>query len=640
MSLSLTYLDDLSRIRIRGTDLTGNDVHVQRSTDRIRWTTVRGGEAVQLSSRSFTLDDYEFIPGVANYYRAVPNRAPLDLGFATTVTTLGTGASTNATHNVPSGFSLTNRSMRLTLTVDDFSKVAQLNMFVGAEGTFTNNFRWRFNASTAATEIGKNGEQFTIDLKLAEVNSVAGSITMGSDGLVPPAASYNDLMFRVVDDTTGPVEVQLHSVELVPTAAAGGYVSITFDDGHESVATLAKPKMDALGFRGTNYVIVESLDTTDRLTTAEVDDMAADGWEIAGHAYASAVHTARYTGVTRAEAEADLADLYAWLDEHYPRDGGRYSFAYPGGEYEDTTDGAAVEALVRRAGFASGRTILSHPGVSTHLQVAGVPDPMPYRLHAASSISELSGSQLNPDNLIATGGMLDKVASNGNAWLILAFHRIVAGTPVETTEISQTDFDAIMDAIDAKDLTVLPVGEVPYEAAITPELETPWIKSPTRPFLNRPVMLSEFGEVTRRDRSGVFEIVGRSYPVAVTDLRSSRRQTISLLTQDRQERRELDTILASGEPILFHAPAGCAVDSMYAIAGDVSYDRTARRSERRLFQIPLTEVAPPHHSIAGVTVTWQGVINAYATWADLVADEETWETLQELIGDPEDVIVP
>ncbi|MEO3931177.1 hypothetical protein ABGB07_46160, partial [Micromonosporaceae bacterium B7E4] len=49
-------------------DLT--PVTVQRSTNEITWTTVRGG-AVTPSAGIVRVDDYEFVPGVVNYYRVL-----------------------------------------------------------------------------------------------------------------------------------------------------------------------------------------------------------------------------------------------------------------------------------------------------------------------------------------------------------------------------------------------------------------------------------------------------------------------------------------------------------------------------------------------------------------------------------------
>jgi hypothetical protein len=72
----LTYDLVLSRVRIdlavvraaAGVDGTGV---VQRSTDQIQWSTVRGGGAAPVTAAAVPLDDYEFAPDVTNYYRVL-----------------------------------------------------------------------------------------------------------------------------------------------------------------------------------------------------------------------------------------------------------------------------------------------------------------------------------------------------------------------------------------------------------------------------------------------------------------------------------------------------------------------------------------------------------------------------------------
>lgn len=44
---------------------------LQRSVDQLRWTTIRGGSGVTLTSSAPDLSDYEFAPDAVNYYRAV-----------------------------------------------------------------------------------------------------------------------------------------------------------------------------------------------------------------------------------------------------------------------------------------------------------------------------------------------------------------------------------------------------------------------------------------------------------------------------------------------------------------------------------------------------------------------------------------
>lgn len=188
-------------------------------------------------------------------------------------------------------------------------------------------------------------------------------------------------------------------------------------------------------------------------------------------------------------------------------------------------------------------------------------------------------------------------------------------------------------------------------ATITPSLagagcqDTPvWLKSIARPFLNRTVTVVQRGEpaITRPARAGVFDIVGRSYPVAVSDVRTSRRWTMHLRTYTVQEADELDLILASGDPLFIHVPAVCAdtIPGGYVSVGDAVRSWHPLRPTHQLWTLPCVEVAPPAASVVGATITWQGVINTYATWADLIAAKATWADVLTSIGSSSDVITP
>lgn len=177
---------------------------------------------------------------------------------------------------------------------------------------------------------------------------------------------------------------------------------------------------------------------------------------------------------------------------------------------------------------------------------------------------------------------------------------------------------------------------------ITPGMDRIWLKHPGRPYLNRPITVVDWSEIKRPARSGVFDVVGRSYPVAVTELRGSRRYTLTITTTSLAAHDDLDGALSAGEPVLVHVPTGCPVPGMYAIVGDTTSarPRRGRRSARRYLDLPLVEVAAPAGTLVGSTVTWQGVLNAFATWADVLAAEPTWADLLDRIGTPGDVIVP
>jgi hypothetical protein len=198
-----------------------------------------------------------------------------------------------------------------------------------------------------------------------------------------------------------------------------------------------------------------------------------------------------------------------------------------------------------------------------------------------------------------------------------------------------------VSAVSAAATVVL--GPAPYLTResddIAPAPEQVWVKSIPRPFLNRAVVVQDYSEITRPSRSGVFDVVGRSFPVAVTDVAGSRRWTLHLLAANLTEARLLDLLAASGDPLYIQVPLGCDVPGGYVVVGDTTERRPARRSLRRILSLPCTEVAAPDSSIVGSTVTCATVLATYATCADVLLAHPTCLDLLTLIGDPDEIEV-
>lgn len=99
MTLSVTYLSDLNRVRVAYSSApAGTDYAlVERSLDGITWVTVRGGEQVVASSGAGSVDDYEFMPGVSNQYRV----SYVDASLYPALGAAGTAATGNNTSLVP-----------------------------------------------------------------------------------------------------------------------------------------------------------------------------------------------------------------------------------------------------------------------------------------------------------------------------------------------------------------------------------------------------------------------------------------------------------------------------------------------------------------------------------------------------------
>jgi hypothetical protein len=71
VSLSLTYNDDLSRVQVTGTGLSGSGEYatVERSLNEQLWLPVRGALRLPINSNEAFVDDFEFFADVENHYR-------------------------------------------------------------------------------------------------------------------------------------------------------------------------------------------------------------------------------------------------------------------------------------------------------------------------------------------------------------------------------------------------------------------------------------------------------------------------------------------------------------------------------------------------------------------------------------------
>jgi peptidoglycan/xylan/chitin deacetylase (PgdA/CDA1 family) len=372
------------------------------------------------------------------------------------VTTTGTGAVANIRRLASALPDLTGKAIRLTFRVADVTHLNQINVQVGTS-TIANTFNWRLHTHASAAENQVlSGEWATVVLSWADVRSVTGTYTISSTGVPSTTSGFTDFVFQVVDDNTGnPITVNLQSVEVIPDTTEtfpNGVVSITFDDSYASQHTYARPKMDTLGYRGTLYTICDVIGTGGYLTVPQLQSVQnASGWEVAGHAYSVTNHNTKYNALTAAVVEDDIRRTRAWMTANgFPSD----SFAYPGGWFSKTTDGQSIEALTCRY-FSNGR------GISSADNLESFPPPMPYRMRSITGIGSLAGGSAKglPANLVAAGGSLDRCQLDGS-WTILTFHDIVTGSVTTTNQCSQTDFNTIMDAIAARGIPVLPVGDV------------------------------------------------------------------------------------------------------------------------------------------------------------------------------------
>lgn len=181
-------------------------------------------------------------------------------------------------------------------------------------------------------------------------------------------------------------------------------VSITFDDGWQSVYDRALPLLEKHGFRSTQYVNASSIETPSFMTAAEVQQMHETGHEIAAHSFEHVDLTA---------IGADLLDEQVRKgDEMLAAAGlGTDDLAPPYGRSDPQVDWYASKYFDIVRGTKHG--INTRQNLETHdLKVFYVTN------------------ETTPDELAAA---LDET-SRMNGWLILVYHQIASPEPTGTEE--------------------------------------------------------------------------------------------------------------------------------------------------------------------------------------------------------------
>lgn len=377
------------------------------------------------------------------------------------VVTNGAGGQTHVRKTGLTSMDLTNKALRIVVKVQDpthLRTTQTIRITVASDSGFVNSYTFDVYAhgTPAADRFIQANEWVVFTVPWSMVSAASGTYSL-TNGVPSSRSGFTAISVNLWDDSAGAVTWWLDSVEVIPDRAATlfptGVISLTFDDSWSSPFTYAKPKMDALGYRGTFYNIFQNFGTANYLTLTQAKQLRDLGHEMAGHAYYSANHNAAngFASLTADQVDKDFLMQKLFM-EQYGFEG--RSFAYPKGQFQATTDGTYVSEIAKRY-WETCRTIT---GGSYETMVPGVP----HRMRAVTGINDGSGlGGKTVTSLTAAGGELDRIAGSG-AWSIWTLHQVLSGStaPTDSAMISQTGFNTLMDAIATKGITVLPVSEV------------------------------------------------------------------------------------------------------------------------------------------------------------------------------------
>ncbi len=159
------------------------------------------------------------------------------------------------------------------------------------------------------------------------------------------------------------------------------------------------------------------------------------------------------------------------------------------------------------------------------------------------------------------------------------------------------------------------------------ENDVAWLKFVANPTLNRKIDLVNWGPTSRSSRQDVYEVIGQSEPVVVTDVHSSRRVSIEIVTHTPEATEELDDALKEGHPIFLQVPRGLQLRTMYASVGDYQCEPLKLSSVRSRWTLPLTEVSPPPFTLAGSVATYATVLTDHVSYAALLSAVDHYREL-------------
>lgn len=147
-----------------------------------------------------------------------------------------------------------------------------------------------------------------------------------------------------------------------------------------------------------------------------------------------------------------------------------------------------------------------------------------------------------------------------------------------------------------------------------------WLKDPGIPTRNmRLDEVEDIPEMTRAARGGLFHIIDRTHPIAVTSKREGRTGELHFATATAVQRQALITMLARGQILLLQTPGEAGFGSAYIYVGDVVESRFGVMSEQtRKWTLPITMVdRPVGLATSPPGAVWQTVKDRFNTWQDV-----------------------
>lgn len=325
------------------------------------------------------------------------------------------GASVSIEKNI-STTDFTSKLIIVNIFVTDAANVERLWFYLALADTLTKS--WISYYPTGRLKEGWN--RITIPVGSLQTSNGATQTTLQNIGC---------LYFLVKAKTGTACSVTYDSFDIVANQLTRGKVILAFDDGAESVYTLAKPIMDAAGYPGVAYVVKDLVGVADCMTLAQIQDLYNKGWDIGTHGQIV------LTTLTQTQLRAEFLKNYTYLVENGM---GRTAIHYAShqGQYNEL----AIKEMKKI--FATHRT--------TNFEFLGMPTMDRYRLPNCGG---------NNCTAAAMKGYIDTIVSY-KACVIINFHKFVSVYNGVDTYVP--DFQELLDYIATQPVDVVTLSDLFY----------------------------------------------------------------------------------------------------------------------------------------------------------------------------------
>lgn len=674
MTVTATYSDDLSRVQLAivGAPSIADYALVERSLDQVTWTTVRGGDTLALSPSDATVRD-TFTRTAASGWGSAPTGQAWSTsgGTATDYTVNGSsGLISFGTVNVSrwatadSGVSDVDETVSVSTSAVATGASAAV-WLVGRMADMSNFYAARLNFQTDGTVVmlllkSVAGTETTLVTSASLGAYTAGvpwkvrlyvsgsqlqakawrsdtsepaTWTLAATDTAITTGTLIGVRGRLITGNTNtlPVLLTFDDITVTPVGQSGHLDDYEFEPGKENWYRVSyRDTGTAAGISAGTAVSGNNTSLTPPIPTGGGGPLAGDLLMIFA--------AIRNSGAGTVNVPAGWTAMYqsgniALLGRRYVPGDVAPTITFSGGVAN--ADTLAQMALWRNAELTP---VIAAGQLNVSAQNVDYP-PLTLPVDARCIIEllwkqdDFTGISTLPAGANMIGSVVSTAGDDAGMYWSATF--VSSGSPpIPAGTFTVTGGAA---AISRSALVALRTADfiTRESTSITPTIDRVWIKNLARPFLNvalsNPVGLLDVG---RKARVGLFDVIGKSLPVAVTDVRAGKEYTIGGRVEDDAERELMDLVLTPGDVVLIQYPPGIRLKSAYVSIGDTKFD-----DEAATFSLPLTEVEAPASTVVGATSLWSSVVASYATWADLIAAKPTWADVLATVGAPTDIVV-